>query len=703
MYLESKTTYLIKLKTILQSSYLYIFILIVSLLYFVYNTLFITYNSKYSSETFFQGNIINYKIDGNKLSITFKDKELLIANYYFKTEDEKKYYEENIKYGSFIKIEGLLKEANNNTILNTFNYKKYLYSKRIYKLIDINKINIDNSNISLLNKIKNNILSNILKSSNSSYLKAFILGDSSLIDENDYDTFKNIGITHLFAISGMHITLFSSTILFILNKLKRGKNTSIIISLIILFLYAILCNFPSSIKRAYTLYLLLSLNKIFKLDIKTIYLLLLCISINVFIEPFILKDIGFLYSISTTFGLIVSSSIIQGNFIKKLFLTSLLAYLFSMPITILNNYEINLMTPFNNVIIVPLVSLIIYPLSLLSFIFPILNNVLNILISILLFICNILVKINVFNIIIPKLNIYFIIVYYLILLLAIFKNKKLIFLMIIIFVINDLIYCFKNDNFVYYLDVKQGDSLLIKYNNTVSLIDTGGIVSFNKEDWQKSNSNYLLTSNTILFLKSIGIKKIDNLIISHGDFDHMGETINLVNNFKVEKVIFNCGFYNDLEKELIKVLDKKRIKNNSCIKELNIDNNKLHFLQTKEYDNENDNSNVIITELNGYKFMFMGDAGIDKEKDILDKYNISDIDVLKVGHHGSKTSSSKEFINEVKPMYSIISVGKNNRYGHPSIEVLNNLEDSKIYRTDQDGSIMFKINSNKLQIEICSP
>ena len=183
----------------------------------------------------------------------------------------------------------------------------------------------------------------------------------------------------------------------------------------------------------------------------------------------------------------------------------------------------------------------------------------------------------------------------------------------------------------------------------------------------------------------------------------MGEAINLVENFKVEKVIFNCGPYNDLERELIKVLDKKKIKYYSCIKELNIDKNKLYFLQTKEYDNENDNSNVIYTELNGYKFMFMGDASINTEKEILDKYNLPDIDVLKVGHHGSKTSSSKAFIDEINPKYSIISVGKNNRYGHPNKEVLDNLNNSKVYRTDKDGSIMFKMKNNKLEIETCSP
>ena len=189
----------------------------------------------------------------------------------------------------------------------------------------------------------------------------------------------------------------------------------------------------------------------------------------------------------------------------------------------------------------------------------------------------------------------------------------------------------------------------------------------------------------------------------HGDYDYMGWSINLVNNFKVEKVIFNCGEFNDLEQSLIKVLDKKKIPYYSCIKELNIDDNKLYFLNNKDYGNENDNSSVIYTELNNHKFIFMGDAGVEVEQDLIKKYNLQDIDVLKVGHHGSRTSSSKEFIEETVPKYSIISVGKNNRYGHPTKEVINNLKNSKIYRTDQDGSIMFKINKDKLKIETCTP
>ena len=98
----------------------------------------------------------------------------------------------------------------------------------------------------------------------------------------------------------------------------------------------------------------------------------------------------------------------------------------------------------------------------------------------------------------------------------------------------------------------------------------------------------------------------------------MGEAINLVKDYKVGKVIFNCGEYNYLEKELIKNIKKKNIKYYSCINKLN----DLYFLNTKDYSNENDNSNVIYTEINNYKFLFMGDASTIREKDILNEYQL---------------------------------------------------------------------------------
>jgi len=278
-----------------------------------------------------------------------------------------------------------------------------------------------------------------------------------------------------------------------------------------------------------------------------------------------------------------------------------------------------------------------------------------------------------------------------------FKNLIVFFIMLLIH--NNINYLNSNV-YVTVLDVGQGDSLLIRlpYNKGNILIDTGGIINY------KTNENTNITDNILIpYFKAEGISKIDLLILTHGDYDHMGEAINLVENFKVEKVIFNCGEFNELEQDLIKVLDKKKIPYYSCIKELNIADNKLYFLNNKDYGNENDNSSVIYIELNKHKFLFMGDAGVEVEEDLIEKYDLKDIDILKVGHHGSRTSSSKEFIDEITPKYSIISVGKNNQYGHPTDVVLENLEDSKIYRTDKDGSIMFKIKKNNLEIETCVP
>ena len=124
----------------------------------------------------------------------------------------------------------------------------------------------------------------------------------------------------------------------------------------------------------------------------------------------------------------------------------------------------------------------------------------------------------------------------------------------------------------------------------------------------------------------------------------MGDSIYLINNYKVKNVVLNNDSFNELETNLIKELKKKKIKYYQNVEKIPISNNIITILNTEEYDNENDNSNVIYIELNNYKFMFMGDAGVDKEKDILERHNISNIDVLKVGHHGSKTSSSKSFI-----------------------------------------------------------
>ena len=687
----SEANYMKKLVYILRHRYfLKLFTILFLLLIFGY-TKIIHKQSVYHNEIEFKGIIYKIKQKGDKTTIYLKTKEKLIVESHEQINDE-------LKLGDTIYVIGKLTIPNSNTIPNGFNYRKYLYNNSIFYIVKSDNIKKVANNTNIVYYLREKILIRINKiPSSSKYLKLFILGDNSELDEDVIASYQINGISHLFAISGMHISLFASILLFFLKRISYSNHLNYLIVILFLIFYSLLVGLSPSVLRSLTMYILLTIDKLLNLKIPKINIMCLVLIILLTINPFHIYYISFQYSYIVSFSLILFASKIRQvkNKILKSLYVSFIAFMTSMPICIYHFYQVNILAIFLNVIYIPIVSSIIFPMTLLSLLFPHLIYLNNLFITIVentsLFISK-----HQFGIItFPKLQFITIIILYIFIFLFLYNQKNIIiFFLLFIYKYNALF--FNNDYEIDYLNVGQGDSIIIRYPYNVGniMIDTGGQIE----------SNYSIAiKKTISYLKSNGITKINYLILTHGDYDHMGEAINLVNNFKVEKVIFNCGPYNDLEKELIKVLDKKKIKYYSCIKELNIDNSKLYFLQTKEYDNENDNSNVIYTELNGYKFMFMGDASTITEKEIMDKYNLPDIDVLKVGHHGSRTSSSKEFIDEINPKYSIISVGKNNRYGHPNKEVLDNLKNSKIYRTDLDGSIMFKIKNNELKIETCSP
>ena len=673
-----------KLKTILLSRKTYLIIICFLFLYVFIFTKIIKYTSVYDgSENRITGIVTNYRIKSNKLTIEIKAKEKIIANYYYEDELPKT----RSLIGSKITIIGKMNKPNNNTIPNTFNYKKYLNNKRIYYTFTIKNYSYEKSK-NIFYVIKNKMYERINTPNKvNEYLNLFILGNKSYIDSDNYNMYLNNGVVHLFAISGMHVGVF----IFILDKIIRWRKKKLFITSL-LWLYAFIVSFPISILRSIVFYTITYLFELLDIKLSSLKILFFTFLILLLINPFNIYDVGFQYSFITVFSIFYYTNKLNGNYFIKLLKISIITFLYTLPITVNLNYEINLLSIFNNLLFIPLVSFIIYPLSLITYLIPSFSYLYKIGIIVMEFLNYIIFKIDIFKIIIPKLSLLAIFIYYFFLL---FINNKKKYIGIFILLISLKIITKLDSNFyVYYLDVSQGDSSLLMspYQKDVTMIDTGGL----------SNNSFYVSDNYIKFFKSIGITKIDNILITHGDYDHMGDVFNLVNKFKIEKVILNCGEYNELEKELIKVLDKKKIKYYSCIKELNIDKNKLHYLQTKEYDNENDNSSVIYTELSNYKFLFMGDAGVEVEENLLEKYNLQNIDVLKVGHHGSRTSSSEFFIDKINPKYSIISVGKNNRYRHPNKEVLDNLDNSKIYRTDIDGSIMFKIKNNKLQIETCS-
>ena len=641
------------------------------------------------NDSTFEGNILSIKKYDTKTTFIIKEKnktEKILVNYY-ETIDK-------INLGDKVKIKGTLKLPSKNTVPNLFNYRKYLNNNNIYYILTASEITKIKNNTKILTHYKNKLQKYINRKKAHTYLNIFILSNKNDLDKEVLNSYQVNGLSHLFSISGMHITLLLGTILKLLDKVSYNRYYKYIFLIIILIIYMYLTDFTPSILRSGIMFILLTLNKLFNFKIKTKNIIMLTFIIIVLINPYYIYNLGFQLSYLISFYLIIFAHIINKhkNYFKKLFITSLISFLVSFPIIISNYYQVNLLSILINLLFVPIISYIVLPLAFITLILPT-DSLLILTMDILEGISLSLTNINYLLLELPKPSIYLIIIYYAIITLLLINKKCFISLLTTIF-IHKISINFNPNMEILFLDVSQGDSILLHYPHDKYniLIDTGG------------NYNYEISKNIIIpYLKSKGINKIDYLILTHGDYDHMGESINLIENFKVEKVIFNCGEFNDLEKELIKVLEKKKIKYYSCIKELYIDKNKLQFLNTKEYDNENDNSSVIYFNYYNYKFLFMGDASTEREKDILEKYNLKDVDFLKVGHHGSNTSSSEEFINSINPKYSLISVGKNNRYGHPNKEVLDTLNDSKIYRTDQDGSIMFKIKKDKLQIETCSP
>ena len=683
--------FLKKLKSLLQYNIFIYVCFIITLIYVLICTLFIKYESNYNiKETKFYAYIIDYKIDGDKLNLNLSAKEKLIANYYFKNKNEKSEFLKTYSIGDKIYLNGTLKRPVNNTIPNTFNYKKHLYGKKIFYILNIEKFSLIEKNKNILYSIKNYFFKRIESIDNNEYIYAFILGEDNYIESSITEKYKTLGVTHLFSLSGLNVMIFALFCKNLLKVFKISESKKYIITFLILFIMCFITGFSVSILRATLLFFLISLNKIYNLKIKTLNLVLISGIILLIANPFYMYDLAFLLSFSITYFIVLNSGWYSKKYIINLLEVSFISFISSLPIIAFNFYNINLFSVINNLFFIPYVNYIVYPLSLIIFLFPGLHKLFAFSISIMETVTIYLSKINFLVFTIPKMSLLLISLYYIMIFLFSYKKKIIyVIVMIVILIINSLAAKLDSKTYFYFCDVGQGDSVFIITENNMSiLIDTGGIIEFNRNEFNQRNNRFSLMKNTLIpFYMSKGIKKIDYLFLTHGDADHMGYSFDLIDNFKVYKIFVNNNSVNSLELKLNKYekINKKYIE---------IDNLKLYFLNDEISKDENDSSMVILIKVDNYKFLMMGDASKKIEEKIIKDYDLSNIDVLKVGHHGSKTSTSETFIKNITPKYSIISVKKENNFNHPSVEVINilNKYNSKIYQTSLNGSLEFIID-----------
>ena len=676
-----------RLKTLLQQNSFYFILLILTTLYLCINLFLVPNESKYQiDENEFILTIENIRYKEDKVTIEFSGQENLIS-----------YYKDDFPYslGDKVKVIGTLKEANNNTIPNLFNYKKYLYNNDIHYILDINEIIPLQKNNNLIFKIKNFLINRIENiSPNKEYLYAFILGETYYIDSDIKDNYQFNGVSHLLAIGSSSITIITCLVTYLFHKFKINDYLYLLFMIILVFIYIVLTNYSVSIIRCGLAFILTYINKKLKLNIKYQNLLILITSISLFYNPYYVYNLGFQYSYLISFVLVIYNDLITGNYLVKLLKVSMIAYLVSIPINIYNNFEVNFFSIILNLLYVPLVNFIIFPLSLIVLFFPFLNGLLSIVINFTESITSLFSNVTFFSIVLAKPNLFIVIVYYIVIFLFLYGwRHKMYYLylpfVIIMFIHFNINHIIKED-FVMMMDVKQGDCILLKSNDKVVLIDTGG------------SYNYEYSDNIVSYLKSIGINKIDYLFITHGDMDHIGSSYSLVEKIRLERVYFNSNDYNENELRLIKQLKKKNI----YYQKISNENFKINNFSIKaiSYDlgNENDSSLMLLVK-NKLKFLLMGDASIKSEDKLLNEYNLSNFDIIKLGHHGSYTSTGERLIRKIKPNIGLISVGKNNLYKHPSKVVLDRLENTNIYRTDYDGSVLLKIKNNKLHVKTYAP
>lgn len=679
----------------------------------------------------------------------------------------------NLKYGDKIKVKGEFIKPMTARNYGGFDYSTYLKSIKVYGTLKAENIEIlSKKNCNPIMVLSNNVNVKIHENVNemmpekyASIFTGLILGDTTKIEKEVKENFKIANISHILAISGMHITYIIIGIEMLLKPLL-GKRKMRIVTVIILIFYMFITGFSPSVVRASIMGILMIISKLIyrKNDIWTsisVSLLILLIY-----NPFLITNVGLQLSYLGTIGIICFNKnvykflrnikiknkkikyrinrkiVLLVDKIKEILSVTLSAQIVILPIILFHFNSLGIYFFISNI----LVSVIIGPIIIGGFIcimISFFSMQIAKLISIFIVVgIKMLVVISEIShlpfsqiyIVTPK--VWQILIYYILIvilnkiytsftlkepsftdiriknLVALTKyrlnqNKKKYFKIIISFIVIIFIFNIIPKKLkIYFVDVGQGDcTFIVTPKNKTILIDGGGSLSTEFDVGESTLLPYILDR---------GYTKIDYIFISHFDQDHVGGIFKILEKLKVGQVfISQQGENSENYQKFLKIVENKDL-NVKVLKQgdsLKIENNLFFDIlwPVEEQIQENIlNNNAMVMKLRykDFSMLFTGDIEKIAEEKILEFYKNSNIlksDILKIAHHGSKSSSTQEFLEKVNPKFCLIGVGENNLFGHPSNEVSERLETKnvQIYRTDKDGEIIFEIvfgNGGKKQI-----
>ncbi len=688
----------------------------------------------------FKGRVISKPVVSNiKTKFEFKISEIKTENKWIKNSSKTllNIYGVNknfnrIEIGDVLQVHAKVKKPYEVRNPGQFDYGKYLKNKRIFTISYASRKKykiLEKPDAGMwwflqsINRIREKVLEKHAKYLESPYLETLggiVFGDNAVPPPSEVkESFIKSGLFHLLAASGLNVGLIFGIWYFIVQRLGASFAFSIISGGLLVFIYSFMTGLPPSILRAAGMLELALIGKLIDRESDNLTLLAFVAVVILLFDPLMINEVGFQMSFIVTLGLLLCVSPVISKIpkipvvISGAIIIPLIAQCWVAPIQAFHFNTFALYSLPANILVVPFMGIISFSGfigSILSFI-PTIGDkfclvadfIAKPFLALLLTVSDFFASLPDSLINLAKPHLFTILMFYLFLLVLFFafklnfKNKKN---NITLGVIALMLLCQigfsdvnKDLSFVFF-DVGEGDSILIRTPSKKHiLVDTG----------RGHKYGYSIAKMAIVpYLKDLGAKKIDLLVLTHPDSDHMGATVNLAENIKIEKIIHNGGI-NDSKtyRQMIKYIKKNKLnyelfKNNDYI---NIDKNlQIRAFQDKDLDKSHNNDNSIIMHIKYKDFSALLTADNEIETYKLLKKNIKqDIDLLKVGHHGSRNCLDKKMLNFLKPKIAVISVGKN-QYGHPHPQTTTLLKNHKIetYRTDKNKAVMIKTNGKKI-------
>ncbi|SER18423.1 competence protein ComEC [Gracilibacillus ureilyticus] len=671
-----------------------------------------------SSPVILQGKIISDVIQtANYYSFDFETNENQpVKVYYFLNEEEKQ--SEVFLYGRSCNLYGSYETNLAATNPGQFDYQNFLKKQGYtgqFVITSIEQTSCEGQSLFqqlfiyrtlLLNRLEDNVNEFTI-----SWVKALLFGDRNDLTEETVTLFQSWGLSHILAISGLHVGLLLTCFYFFgLYFLRMTKEQLQWVIITMLPLYPVISGSAPSVWRASILALLLILLKKWRISLPVSSVLSIVFFVMVWVDPYIVHSLGFQFSFIVTYSILLSRKIIADNMGNGwvILRISLISMLVILPLQLDAFYQFQPLSVLLNVMVIPYFSLFVLPFILimcctvfLPFLLPLFSDFFQFVHGNFLDLLNGLDQLISFNWTIGSVPDYFYIIYYSLLLsFFIFLEKKQhryaflygALLVAGLIVISAIPY-FDPDGRVTVLDIGQGDAIVVElpYRKGVFLIDAGG----------KMNRDYSAPTSTVYdqvihpYLQSRGIRKLDAIMLSHDDIDHIGSVSFILNDYTVDYLITSPFFDKQIIAEYTRLNSEFIHKVANSGTEIHIDSQVLSVIHPeKDKGDTNENSLVIHTTFGDISWLFTGDIGEESEQELMNRNKALSVDVLKVAHHGSNTSTSQSFLEKSMPQMSIISVGRDNRYGHPDMTVVERLRETGgiILRTDIHGAVTYFFN-----------